>query len=551
MGRYRLLPCLLAACLALAACGDGGGFPDRIQPDIAPDGTKVLRIGNGAEPQTLDPARVTGVPGGDILRDLYEGLVIYAPDGHVIPGDAKSWEVSDDHKTYTFHLRKNARWSNGALVTAQDYVFSLRRAVAPETASPYADIHAPIVNAEAIIDGKKKPETLGVKALDTHTLVIKLHTPTPFFLDTLVMPSSNPVYPPAVKKWGDSFTKPGHAVTNGAYEMVSWRVNDKIVLKRNPYYWDDQNTKIDRVEYLPITDGNSELSRYQAGGLDWTAGIPTAKLATVKKHIPDQYHAVPTLSIFYFGFNLTEPPFKDKRKLRMALSMALDREVFTDKIFHGDEIPAYGWIPTVIKGYHGARYPWADLPEKQRKARARKLYHEAGYSDDHPLKAELLYVSSSKGEKRMAIVAAAMWRKVLGAQITLRNQEWKVYLQSIHRRINTQIFIAGWIGDYEDPNTFFSIMTSGSTQNNTGYDSTVYDHAVSASQHTPNGPKRAALMHKAEKTLLHDSPVIPLYFASSQRLIKPYVKGFVGNPLGAYYSKDLNIVPAANSGAGR
>jgi oligopeptide transport system substrate-binding protein len=195
------------------------------------------------------------------------------------------------------------------------------------------------------------------------------------------------------------------------------------------------------------------------------------------------------------------------------------------------------------------RYPWADWSEQQRKAKARELYHESGYSKAHPLKAELLYVSSSKGEQRMAIVAAAMWRKVLGAQITLRNQEWKVYLQSIHRRRNTQIFIAGWIGDYEDPNTFFSIMTSGSTQNNTGYDSDVYDRAVSASQHTPSGPKRAALMHQAEKTLLHDSPIIPLYFASSQRLIKPYVKGFVGNPLGAYYSKDLDIVPAAKSGS--
>jgi oligopeptide transport system substrate-binding protein len=548
MGKRQLLPFVFAVCLGLAACGGQGHFPDRIAPDIGPDGTKVLRIGNGAEPQTLDPAIVTGVPGANILRDLYEGLVIVAPDGHIIPGDAKSWQISADGKTYTFHLRKNAKWSNGAPVTAQQYVYSLRRAVAPATASPYADIHAPIVNATAIIDGKKKPDTLGVKALDAHTLQIKLHAPTPFFLKTLAHASNDPVYPPAVKKWGDSFTQPGHVATNGAYEMVSWRVNDKIVLKRNTHYWDNKDTKIDRVAYYPITDGNSELARYQAGALDWTAGIPTAKLETVKKHIPGQYHAVPSLSVFYFGFNVTRPPFKNKRKLRMALSMALDRKVFTDKILRGDEIPAYSWIPTVIADYKSMRYPWAGLSDKARKAKARQLYHKAGYSKNHPLKATLLYVSSSEGEKRLAIVAAAMWRKVLGADITTRNQEWKVYLQTIHRRFNTQLFIAGWIGDYQDPNTFLSIMTSHSAQNDSGYHDAVYDRAVSASEHTPNGPKRIALMHTAEKTLLHDSPIIPIYFAASQRLLKPYVKGLVGNPLGAYYSKDLNIVPAAANG---
>ncbi|HET7313365.1 peptide ABC transporter substrate-binding protein [Salinisphaera sp.] len=547
MRRVRVICVLLPVCLWLAGCGGDPGFPNRIQPAIGPDGITTLRKGNGAEPQTLDPAKATGVPAANILRDLYEGLVIYAPDGHVIPGDAKSWRISADGKTYTFHLRKNAKWSNGAPVTAQDYVFSLRRAVAPSTASPYADIHAPIVNATAIIDGKKPPASLGVAALDAHTLQIKLHAPTPFFLKTLAHSSSDPVYPPAVKKWGDAFTQPQHAVTNGAYELVSWRVNDKIVLRRNPHYWDNEDTAIDRVEYYPITDANSELARYQAGGLDWTSGVPTAKLDTVKKHIPGQYHAVPTLSVFYFGLNVTRPPFQGRRKLRMALSMALDREIITDKILRGNEIPAYSWVPTALQGYRSVRYAWAGLSDKARKARARKLYHEAGYSEEHPLKANLLYVSG-EGGKRMAIVAAAMWRKVLGAEINTRSQEWKVYLQTIHSRRNTQIFYVGWIGDYEDPNTFFSIMKTHSAQNESGYHSAVYDRAVSASQHMPSGPKRTRLMHVAEATLLHDSPIIPLYFGSAHHLIKPYVKGFVGNPLGAYYSKDMNIVPASAGG---
>ncbi|AWN15210.1 ABC transporter substrate-binding protein [Salinisphaera sp. LB1] len=539
---------MAAATGLLAACGGSDDrFPDRIQPAIAPDGTKTLRMGNGAEPQSLDPDESSGVPAANIEVNLYEGLVSHAADGKLIPGDAKSWDISANHKTYIFHLRHDAKWSNGAPVSAQQYVYSLRRSVAPATASPYADIHSPIVNATAIVDGKKKPATLGVKALDKHTLQIKLKKPTPFFINTLAHPSSFPVYPPAVKKWGHSFTQPGHAVTNGAYQMESWRVNDKIALKRNPYFWDNKDTKIDRVVFYPITDGNSELARYQAGALDWTSGVPTSKIQTIKQHIPGQYHSVPTLGSFYLDLNVTRPPFKGNRKLRMALSMALNRKVMVNKILRGNEPPAYSWIPTVVRGYKSVQFPWADWPAKKRIARARQLYHEAGYSKDHPLKAELLYVSSSESEKRISIVAAAMWRKVLGAQITTTNQEWKVYLQTARRKIDTQIVFAGWYGDYQDPNTFFSIMKSGSGNNYTGYDSKVYDRAITASEHTPSGPKRTALMHKAEKVLLHDSPIIPLFFVTAHHLIKPYVKGFVHNPLDMYSARFFNIVPVNNS----
>ncbi|MDA3919651.1 MAG: peptide ABC transporter substrate-binding protein [Salinisphaera sp.] len=551
MPERRLVSWIAASCVMLvvlvAGCSsDRSDFPNRIQPDIHADGTKVLRKGNGSEPGTLDPHQASGVPAAGILQDLYEGLVITGHKGGILPADAKTWEISADRKTYTFHLRDNARWSNGAPVTAGDYVFSFRRMVDPKTASPYADIHAPIVNATAIINGDKTPATLGVKALDKHTLQIRLDKPTPFFLQTLAHVSSDPVYPPAVKKWGDAFTQPAHSVSNGAYQLKQWRVNDKIVLVRNRQYWDNAHTRIDQVEYYPIDNSKSELSRYQAGGLDWTYSVPAADLDAIKANIPKQLHTVPTLGIAYFGMNVTRAPFKDNRKLRLALSMALNRQVIVDKILRGGQIPAYSWIPTAVQGYDSVRYQWADWSDKRRDAMARKLYQEAGYSDQHPLKAEFLYPTGGIG-KTLSLVAAAMWRKVLGVEITPRNEEWKVFLQTTRNQFDTQIFWGGWIGDYEDPNTFFSILNSHAALNYTGYHSAVYDKAQAASEHVPNGPQRTALMHTAEAALLHDAPLMPIFFWTNHHLIKPYVKGFVPNPLDNYYSKDLDIVPAGTA----
>lgn len=525
-------------------CGqsDDDGFVNRLTPAILPDGTKIMRYGNGSEPGSLDPHKASGVPASNVLHDLYEGLVITGDKAQIVPGVAKTWDISPDHRTYTFHLRANAKWSNGAPVTATDFVYSLRRSVDPAVASPYAEIHSPIVNATAIINNDKPPKTLGVKALDDHTLQIRLNKPTPFFLQTLAHPSSDPVYPPAVRKWGDSFAQPGHAVTNGAYTMKAWRVNERIVLTRNRYYWDNADTHIDQVEFYPIDNPRSELSRYQAGGMDWTYTLPSSSMDRVKHKLPDQYHVVPTLGIAYLGLNMRKPPFGDNRKLRLALSMALDRRVITKKILRGGEVPAYSLIPPALNGYDSVTYRWKDWSDKRREAMARRLYHEAGYSDEHPLKAAYLYPSGGKG-KVIGVVAAAMWRRVLGADITPVNQEWKVFLQTARLGYDTEIFWGGWIGDYQDPNTFFSIFNSSAALNYSGYNSPVYDAAQTASTHTPNGPRRSALMHKAEATLLHDAPIIPVWFWTNHHLVKPYVKGFRGNVLDNYYTKNFDIVP--------
>ncbi|MES1923933.1 peptide ABC transporter substrate-binding protein [Salinisphaera sp. T31B1] len=543
----RALFILVVGALALlSGCGGGeddtGSFPVKITPEIDEDGQAVLRRGNGAEPGTLDPHSARGVPAANIIRDLYEGLVSISPSGEVEPGDAESWQLSDDELTYTFTLRGNARWSNGEPVTAGDYVYSLRRAVDPATASPYAQLHLPIEGAREIIAGEAAPDTLAVRALDDRHLQIRLTAPTPYFLGTLAHPSSFPVYRPAIEAHGDAFTQPGNAVTNGAYTMTSWRVNSMIALTRNDQYWDHEHVKIPRVEYYPIADANSELSRYQAGELDWAGVIPPSRLKTVKTQIPAQFHAVPTLGVYYYGLNLRRPPFKDAPKLRQALSMAIDRQVIVDKITLGDEVPAYSWIPSVVEGYDSAKFKWATLTDDKREAKAKELYAQAGYSADNPLQVEIRY-NSNEGNKKIASVISAMWRGVLGAEVTLRNEEWKVYLDSVRQGADTQAFRMAWIGDYNDPNTFFELMNSGFGLNATGYHSDTYDRLQSQAAHMPDGAERNRIMHEAEATLLADSPVIPIYFYTSKYLIKPYVTGFKGNPLDIYYSKDLAIEP--------
>lgn len=540
----RIVCCLFVAAFSLTGCSgdESEQFPVKQTPEIREDGRTVLRRGNGAEPESLDPHQARSVPAANILRDLYSGLVQLSPAGDIEPADAKSWAVGEEGLIYTFKLRENARWSNGQPVTAQDYVYSLRRSVDPATGSPYAQLHAPIVNAKAIIAGAKPPESLGVRALDAHTLEITLKAPTPYFLGTLAHSISYPVYRPAVEAHDAAFTQPGNSVTNGAYTMAGWRVNSMIALERNPQYWDDENTAIGRVQYYPITNENSALSRYQAGELDWATKVPISQYEKIKKHIPAQFKTEPTLGIYYYGLNLRRPPFKDSPKLRQALSMAIDRRVIVDKITRGDEIPAYGWIPPVVEGYAGAQFEWTKLSTGEREAKARKLYEAAGYGENKPLKIEIRY-NSGEGNKKIASVVASMWRSVLGAEVTLRNQEWKVFLDSVRQGTDTEAYRLAWIGDYNDPNTFFELMNSSFGLNGTGYASDEYDRLQEKQAHMPAGPERNEVMKKAEATLLADSPVIPIYFYTSKYLIKDYVKGFEGNPLDAYYSKDLAIEP--------
>lgn len=501
---------------------------------------QVLRRGNGAEVQTLDPHRAEGVPSSNILRDLYEGLTISAPDGKLMPGGAESWTISDDGKTYTFNIRREAKWSNGDPVTARDFVYGLRRSVDPATASKYSQILAPVLHAEDVIAGKQPLENLGVRALDDHRLEIRLKASTPYFLGLLNHSSTYPVHQASVEKHGGQFSRPGKLVSNGAYTLKEWVIQSHIKLERNPHYWDNADTIINTLYYYPIEDQSTELKRYRANEIDITEDVPSQQIKWIRKNLADELRIAPYLGSYYFGFNLTRPPFKDNLKLRRALSMAINREIITDKITALGEKPLYSWVPPGINGYVAAKLDYADWSQKKRTEEARKLYQEAGYSRTNPLTVEIRY-NTNENHKKLSIAVAAMWKQALGVKTRLVNEEWKVFLENRKQKQVTEVFRAGWIGDYNDPYTFMEILHSKHGLNDSAYNNPEYDALLQQASMEGDPDKRFGILHQAEALALRDHPVMPIYSYVSSHLVKPWVGNFTPNVLDHHYSKNLYI----------
>ena len=351
-----------------------------------PEGTKlaaeqVLVRGNGTEPASLDPQKIEGSPGGAIVKDLFEGLVTQDGSGNIIPGQAESWTISQDNKVFTFKIRDNARWSDGSDVTADDFVFAFQRAVDPKTGSNYGwYLEIPtIINASEIIRGDKPVETLGVKAIDKKTFEVTLQNPVPYFIKMLAHYTTFPVPKKVVEALGDSWTKPGNMVSNGAYVLKDWTVNERITLERNPYYWDNKNTVINTVNFLPITSQVAELNRYKAGEVDMTNEIPLEHYRSLKKSIPAEIRTTPKLGTYYYEFNTAKAPFNDRR-VREALSYAINRDAITQYVIGQGQIPAYTFTPATVNGFIPPVVPYGEMTQKERNAKAKELLAEAGFS---------------------------------------------------------------------------------------------------------------------------------------------------------------------------
>ncbi len=499
----------------------------------------VLHRGNGTEPDSLDPHKSEGTSTSSIQRDLFDGLVNTAPDGSLEPGAAASWEVSDDRMTYLFRLQPDGRWSNGDPVTAQDFVFSFRRAADPATLSNYSQILAPILNAEAVIRGEMPPESLAVEALDERTLRFRLKGPTPYFLELLTHSMTYPVHRPSVDEHGSRFARPGALISNGAYLLDEWVVQSHVKLVKNPLYREADKVRIETVYFYPIESPATELQRYRAGELDWTETVPHQQLNWIRQNLPEQLHIAPYLGSYFLGFNVLRPPFANQPGLRRALSMVIDRRILTEKVTGGGEMPAYSYIPE-LPDYEQQVPEWASWPMVERVEKARQLYEEAGYGPANSLVMELRY-NTSENHRRICLAIAAMWKQTLGVQTRLLNEEFKVFLENRTQKIVTEAFRAGWIGDFRDPYSFMEILYSTHGMNDTGYAGARVDDLIAASATEPDPATRLRMLADAERSMLEDQPIIPLFFYVSRKMVKPWVKGWQPNLLDYHPSRHIFI----------
>ncbi|MBN3217513.1 oligopeptide ABC transporter substrate-binding protein OppA [Pectobacterium polaris] len=497
---------------------------------------------NGAEVSSLDPHKIEGVPESNVSRDLLEGLVISDVNGKTVPGVAESWD-NKDFKVWTFHLRKDAKWSNGEPVTAQDFVYSWQRLADPKTASPYASYlqYGHLLNIDDIIAGKKSADTLGVKAIDDHTFEVTLSEAVPYFYKLPVYAAMSPVNKAAVEKFGEKWTQPQNWVGNGAYKLKSWVVNEKMVLERNPQYWDNAHTVINQVTYLPIASEVTDVNRYRSGEIDMTYNnLPIELFQKLKKEIPDEVKVNPYLCTYYYEVNNQKPPFNDVR-VRTALRLGLSQDILTNKVKNQGDIPAYGFVPPYIDGLKASVPEWFTWPQAKRNEEAKKLLAEAGYTADKPLTLNLLY-NTSDLHKKMAIAAASIWKQNIGVDVKLENQEWKTFLSTRHQG-TYDVARAGWCADYNEPSTFLNSMLSDSSSNTSHYKSKEFDALVAKSLQVKTDEERAAVYQQAESQLDKDAVTIPVYYYANTRLVKPYVGGLTGNdPQDNVYVKDLYII---------
>ncbi len=496
-----------------------------------PSGTRLapnqsIIINNGTEVASLDPHKTEGVPESDVITNLLEGLVATDNFGHLVPGVAQAWQQQDN--IWIFTLRTDARWSNGEPVTAEDFVYSWQRLVDPKTASPYASYlqYAHILNVDKIIAGKQPPSALGVKALDKQHLQVTLTQPVPYFTAMLAHTALKPVHRQTLEQWGDKWTRPEHYVGNGAFTLNNWVVNEKITLKRNPQYWDNANTVIETATFLPISSETSDVNRYRSGDIDMTnSAIPPELFPMLKKELGNQVRVSPYLCTFYYELNNQRAPFNDAR-VRAAVKLTLDRQIIAEKIMGQGQIPAFGFTPPFIDGGKFTAPAWFNQTQAERNAAARKLLAEAGYSAQKPLSFTLLYNTSDQNKKQ-AIAAASMWKKNLGANVTLQNQEWKTMLNTRHEG-NYDVARATSCSDYNEPSTFLTMLLSDSSTNTGFYRSPTFDALMAKSLTAADDAQRADLYQQAENQLDKDSALVPVYYRVSVRLVKPWVGGYTG-----------------------
>jgi oligopeptide transport system substrate-binding protein len=497
----------------------------------------VLNRSSAADPDTLDPHVSSGNSAAIVLYDIFLPLMTLDAKGEVVPGAAESYTVTPDGLTYTFKLRQNLKWSDGKAISADDFVYSLRRIQNPETAGRYAQWFWSIKNAEAVNKKQAKPEDMGVKAVDPRTVQINLATPSPIFLEIMATFTSSPVPKHVVEKFGREWTAPEHIVSNGAY-MVTERVpQTRIKAVKNPNFYDASNVKIDEANYYPTENLGTVLNRFRAKELDAALNFPPDQIEWIKQNLPKELHIAPNLGVYYFLINNKKPPFNDDR-VRKALAMSIDREGLVSKLLNTGVLPGYSLVSPVVANYAVYKPPYATQPMKDRMAEAKKLLTEAGFGPGKPLKLTLQFDTLEENRK-MAVAMGAMW-KPLGVEVELANSEFR----DLTRRARTGDFdIMRWayFSPFNDASAYLNLLRTGDASNFSGFASPEYDKLMLEANTIIDMKRRAELMYQAEKILLDTQAVIPIYHYVARRLIHTYVKNWNDNPRNANLTRYLSV----------
>ncbi len=493
---------------------------------------------NGSEPETLDPMLSESVPASQIVHDLFEGLTATNNEGVLQPGLATSWQQTSD-TTWVFQLRKNAKWSDGTGITAHDVVYGIQRLVDPAIAARYAGAFGGFfLNGAEIVAGEKPHTDIGVKALDDYTLEIETAFPVPFLPELLANSQMGPAPRAAIEKHGKDWTKPGNMVSNGPFSLKDWRVNSKVVVEKNPHYWNAENVQLTQVTFLPIEDQNADLKLFQSGQTDMTASLPPGVYSALQKSHPNELKNSSNLGLRYYSLNHRDPLFQDVR-VRQALSMVIDRDVMAEKITANGQKPTYS---VILEGLHGAKptpYAWQSWPMKERVAYAQKLLKDAGVKPGTKLK---ISYNTSDDHKKMALFMASEWKQKLGVHVAMENMEFKVFLKKRHDG-ETQIARNGWNADYNDASNFIALVQCRSSINDNFNCNEASELLIQQANATTDAVLREKLLTEAARIIMDDYPMVPVLQYSLPRLVKSYVGGYsLKNPVDRYRSKDLYII---------
>lgn len=517
---------------SLAALFIAAAVPMMAAPAFA---EMVWNRGNSIDPGTLDPHKSSIINEAHVIKDLFEGLVTEDIGANVVPGVAESWTISDDGTVYTFTLRADAKWSNGAAVTADDFVYAFRRLLNPETGAEYASMLYVVKNGEAANGGEAALEDIGVRAVDASTLEITLESPTPYFLEMLLHNATFPVPQAVVEEFGEDWIKPENMVSNGAFVLTEFIPGDHITIAKNPNFHAADAVQLDKVVYWPTEDRSTAMKRFEAGELDSNDDFPTEQLADLTAKFGDQLKLGPYLGTYYYSFKTDKAPW-DNADVRRAISLAIDRDFIADKVWGNTMVPAYGMVPPGIDGYEAYEADYAGMSQLEREDAALEILQGLGYGADNPLKMEIRFNTSENHQNTAVAIQEQL--APLGVEVSMVNADGSTHYAHLQNKGDFDVARAGWIGDYKDPESFLGLGIAANGNNYANFNNAEFEETMKAAAAAGGDPaKRMALLHDAEVIFVDQLPNIPILFYGYHNIVAPKVKGWESNVMDFHLSR--------------